>query len=34
MMYEAPAVEVEISSEDVDREVHYAGGLTIIIPDS
>ena len=28
--YEAPAVEQELSSEDIDREVHYAGQGTII----
>ena len=30
IQYEAPAVEMEVSHEDVQREVHYAGGLTII----
>jgi hypothetical protein len=27
--YEAPAVEAILSSEDVEREVHYAGIITI-----
>lgn len=26
--YQAPAIEQEMSSEDVTREVHYAGGIT------
>ena len=30
MNYEAPAVELEIGSEDVEREIYYAGGLTVI----
>ena len=27
--YEAPAIEQELSSEDIDREVHYAGQQTV-----
>ena len=26
--YEAPAIEHELSSEDIDREVHYAGRIS------
>ena len=29
--YVAPAVEMEVSQEDVNREIHYAGILTIIV---
>lgn len=29
--YEAPAVEQELTGEELDREVLYAGNLTIII---
>ena len=28
--YEAPEVEVVLNAEDVEREVHYAGMMTII----
>ena len=28
-LYEAPAIEVELSSEDVEREVLYAGRITV-----
>lgn len=27
--YEAPAVEAELSSEELEREVYYAGNITI-----
>lgn len=30
--YEAPAVEIELSSEDLDREVLYAGNMTQVRP--
>jgi len=29
-IYEAPAIEQELSSEDIDREVHYAGQQTVV----
>ena len=32
LSYEAPAIEREISSEEVEREVHYAGSSITIIP--
>ena len=28
--YEAPVVEAVMSAEDVEREVHYAGVITIL----
>ena len=28
--YEAPAVEIEVSESEIDRQVHYAGGMTIV----
>lgn len=27
--YEAPAVECELSTEDLEREVHYAGLISL-----
>lgn len=32
LSYEAPAVETEVSETEIDRQVHYAGEMTIIIP--
>lgn len=30
MAYEAPAVEAVLNAEDVEREVHYAGSITLL----
>ena len=30
LAYEAPAVDAVLSAEDVEREVHYAGIITIL----